>query len=186
MKLIENHQSYTNTFRELAMKHKKLQHLKNGEDDIHFVRATLSRHPMLSEGDLREFIKGLRNKIKFPAMVLVAYGSGYSAANHDAKRKQIQGEFFILDRVQKDDYDDIDLKLDETEQIGEEIMAFLGDWYEENEYHGLFQWDEAQNEKISNLGIDNLAGTKFYLTIDIPHQAKLSNFRDAFNFETQV
>lgn len=180
MKLIENHNTYSNTFRNIAMMHKKLGHLRKGEQDIHFVRAVLSKHPMLSEGDLKEFLRSIHNKLRFPAMVLVSYSAEYSAENHDAKRKKFMGEFFILDRVKKDDFDDLEVKLDETEQTGEEIIAFLGDYYEEHPQDGLFIWEEGQSEKISNLEVDNLAGTKFYFTIDVPHQAKLSNFSDAF------
>lgn len=180
MKLIEDHSSYTSAFRSIASKHKKIGHLRNGEKDIHFVRVTLSKHPLLAEADIKEFFRKVNHQLKFPALVLVAYTGGYSGDNNDSKRKKFLGEFFILDQVKKDDFDDLESKLDETEKIGEEIIAYLGEHYEENPHHGLLIWNEGQNEPISNMNMGTLAGTKFYFTIDVPHQQKLNFNPEAF------
>lgn len=172
-KLIEDHTTYTATFKMLAMEHKAINHLKAGADDIHFVRCVLSKHPMLSQADLTEFIKNIRHTLKFPAMVLVAYSSEYGQNHNDAKRKGFQGEFFILDRVEKNNWDAIEATLDSTEKIGEDMLAYLIDYYDEHPGDGIFRYDDAMNEKISATEVDNLAGTKFYFTIDVPNQATL-------------
>lgn len=180
-KLIENHTTYTATFRMLAKKHKELLHLAGGADDIHFVRCVLSKHPMLSQGDLSEFLKSLKHKLQMPFMLLVAYSGEYGKSHNDAKRKTIQGEFMILDRVQRGDWAKLDTVLDKTEKIGEEILAYLVDYYDENPGDGIMKYEEGMSEKISNTSIDSLAGTKFYFSIDIPNQVVMQFDEDNFN-----
>ena len=180
-KLIEDHTTYTATFRMLAQKHKALLHLKTGADDVHFVRCVLSKHPMLAQGDLDEFLKGIRNVIKVPFMLLVAYSTQNNSSHQDAKKKALQGEFFIFDRYEKSDWDARDAKLASTEKIGEEIMSYLVEYYEENPQDGQLKWDEGMTEPFGKTIIDNLAGNKFYFTIEIPNQVAMEF--DADNFE---
>jgi hypothetical protein len=172
-KLIEDHSTYTATFRMLATKHLQLNHLKEGDDDIHFLRCVLSKHPMLSQADLSEFIKSVRHRVKVPFMLLVAYSAEYDQSHNDAKRKGFQGEFIILDRVKKDDWDEIEAKIDSTEKIGEDIMGYLIDYYDEHPEDGILEHEQSMNEKISGTDMDNFAGTKFYFTISVPNQAAL-------------
>lgn len=181
MKLIESHTSYTATFRMLAQKHKQINHLAGGDDDIHFVRCVLSKHPMLAASDISEFLKSMRTRLKFPAMVLVSYSTGYGQNSNDAKRKKIEGEFFILDRVTRDDWNGIEQVLESSEEIGEDILGYLVDYYDEHPEDGLFKYDEGINEKFAGSEIDNLAGTKFYFTIDIPNQAGIAFDETKFN-----
>lgn len=181
MKLIENHSSYVAAFRNLAMKHRQIGHLREGKEDNHFVRVNLSAHPLLAKEDIQEFFRKINNQLKFPALVLNTYTAGYSGEeNYDSKRKQIRGEFFILDKVKKDDFDDQERVLDKTEAIGEEILAWLSEHYENFPQQGLIKWNEGQTESISNLNMGTVAGTKFYFTIDVPHQAKLNYNEGAF------
>jgi hypothetical protein len=181
MKLIEDHTSYTKVFRSLANQHRQIGHLRQGEKDIHFVRVSLSEHPALAQADLKEFIRSVNNVLRFPALVLASYRAGYSAdSTNESKRKLFRGSFFILDRVPKDDFDKLEEVHQQSEVIGEEIIAYLGEHYEENPQNGLFIWDEGENEKISNIDMDNLAGTKFYFTVSVPHQAKLELNTNAF------
>lgn len=181
MKLINSHSSYTAFFRTMAQRHKKIAHGVNGQ--MHFVRVTLSKHPLLAEEDIKEFFRKVNNQLRFPALVLVAYTAGYNANNQDAKRKEFHGEFLILDKVKKEDFEDLEQKLDETEEIGEEIMGFLDEYYQDFPEQGILQWNEGQTEAIANMNMGNLAGTKFYFTIDVPHQAQLAFNENAFHPE---
>lgn len=181
MKLIQDHKSYVKLFRDLARFHKKINH---SDSEVHFARMNLSAHPVLAREDIKEFLQGMKNKLKFPALLLNTYsGKPDSNDSHDAKRKVIQGEFFILDRYHKDNYDMQEDVFDDSEKIGEEIISFLGEYYEEHPEQGVFLWSEGMSEKISNLEFDNLAGTKFYFTIDIPYQVGYNFNSDAFHPE---
>lgn len=181
MKLIHNHQSYTKFFKDMATYHKKLMHSDNA---VHFARLNLSAHPMLAREDIKEFLKAMKNKLQFPALLLNTFSTAASAADsEDAKRNMIRGEFFIFDRVRKDDFDHQDEVFDLTEEIGQDIINFLGEFYSENEEQGFFIWSEESTEKISNLEFDNLAGTKFYFTIDVPNEVKFQLNEDAFDPE---
>lgn len=180
-KLIHDVKSYADFFRDMAKFHKKIRHT---EDKPRFARMNLSSHPVLAREDIREFLRGMKNKLHFPALLLNTYtGKADASDSHDAKRLHIQGEFFILDRYHRDDFDMQEQVFTDTEQIGQDIVNFLGEYYEENEQDGFFQWNEAMTEKISNLEVDNLAGTKFYFTIDIPNQVKFNLDTDAFDPE---
>ena len=179
--LIKNHKTYTDFFKLMAVHHVEIGHT---EEEIHFVRMNLSAHPVLAREDIKEFLKSIRSRLHFPALLLNTYQAKADAQDsYDAKRKVIQGEFFILDRVKKEDWDDQDAVFDATEAIGTDILAFLGEYYEANEHEGYFEWNDSMMEKISNLEIDNLAGTKFYFTISIPNEVALQLNPDRFGPE---
>lgn len=179
--LIKDHTTYTEFFRLMAVHHLEVLH---SVEDCHFVRMNLSAHPVLAREDIKEFIKSIRTKLKFPALLLNAYQAKADAQDsNDAKRKVIQGEFFILDRMPKEDWSKQDEIFDQTEAIGTDIVAFLGDYYEEHPQEGYFEWNDTMMEKISNLEVDNLAGTKFYFTISIPYEVAFQLNPDRFRPE---
>lgn len=180
-KLIHDIATYTAFFRDMATYHKKIKH---SSERMAFARMNLSAHPMLAREDIREFLRSIRNKLHFPALLINYYAAKFDAQDsHDAKRMTLQGEFFILDRYHKDDFDGQQDVFEESEQIGLDIINFLGEYYEENSEDGIFIWNEGMMEKISNLEVDNLAGTKFYFTLDIPSQVKFNLNTDAFDPE---
>lgn len=177
--LIKDHTTYTDFFRLMAENHLSIQH---SEAECHFVRMNLSAHPVLAREDIKEFLRSLKNKLHFPALLLNTYQAKADAQDsYDAKRKIIQGEFFILDRIRKDDWDQQDAAFDTTEAIGTDIMAFLGEYYEDAPQEGYFEWNDALIEKISNLEVDSLAGTKFYFTLSIPNEVAFQLNTDRFN-----
>jgi hypothetical protein len=179
--LIKDHKTYTDFFRLMATHHKLIHHTPEA---IHFVRMNLSAHPVLAREDIKEFIKSLKNKLHFPALLLNAYQAKADAQDsRDAKRKVIQGEFFILERVQRENWDQQDEVFDRTEAIGTDIIAFMAEYYEENPQEGLFEWNDAMMEKISNLEVDSLAGTKFYFTLSIPNEVAFQLNLEAFDTE---
>jgi hypothetical protein len=173
MKLIENHKSYTEIFKKLAAKHRDIRH-GTPEGRISFVRCVLSGHPLMKNNDLEEFMKTTLNSLKFPAMVLIAYGTDYAMDNYDAKRKIINGEYVIFDKVQRDEYDGVEEKLDSTEKIGESILGFLDSYYSNNPNDGLLQVGDNNAEKIRmTMSGTDLAGSKFYFSISMPHNVEL-------------
>jgi len=179
--LIKDHKTYTAFFRKSATHHKSILH---SENESHFARMNLSAHPVLAREDITEFLRGIKNKLNFPALLLNTFIGRYADQDSkDAKRMEIQGEFFILDRYHKENWAMQELVFDDTEEIGRDILSFLDDHYEENPQEGIFNWNDSMQEKISNLEVDSLAGTKFYFTISIPHQVALNLNEDAFNLE---
>jgi hypothetical protein len=177
--LIKDHLSYVKFFRTMATYHKAIRH---SETHQAFARMNLSAHPVLAREDIEEFLKGMKSRLNFPALLVNAPSGKFSHEDsNDAKRKLINGEFFVLNRYQKDDWDGQEAVFDDTTAIGNDIMAFLGEYYEEHPQEGYFQWEEGMEEKISNLNIDNLAGVKFYFTISIPYQTALNLNPDAFD-----
>jgi hypothetical protein len=178
--LIKDHTTYTSFFRLMAENHLDILHTPQ---ECHFVRMNLSAHPVLAREDIKEFLRSLKNKLKFPALLLNTYQAKADAQDsRDAKRKVIQGEFFILDRLQKDNWDEQDEVFEATEAIGTDILALLAEYYEDTPQEGYFEWNDTMMEKISNLEVDNLAGTKFYFAISIPNevafQLNQSRFKD--------
>jgi len=166
--LIKDHKTYTDFFRLMATHHKDIHH---SESESHFSRMNLSSHPVLAREDIKEFIKSLKNKLYFPALLLNAYqAKGEATDSRDAKRKVFQAEFFILDRMHRENWDQQDAIFDRTERIGTDILSFLSEYYEEQPQEGYFEWNDTMMEKISNLEVDSLAGTKFYFTISIPNE----------------
>lgn len=162
----------------MARNHVRILHT---DEEIHFVRMNLSAHPLLAKEDINEFLKSIRNKLEFPALLLNTYAVKPNAEDsYDAKRKTIQGEFFIIDRMQRDDFDKQDEVFQDTEEIGTDILAFLGEYYEASPHEGYFEWTDSMIEKLSNLTVDNLAGSKFYFTISIPAEQALQLNTDRF------
>lgn len=179
--LIKDHTTYTEFFRKMATHHVEIHH---SPESIHFVRMNLSSHPVLAREDIKELLKSVKTRLQVPALLLNTYQLKADAQDsHDAKRKVIQGEFFILDRVKKEDFDDQDSVFDRTEAIGTDIIVFLGAYYEDAPQEGWFEWNDAMQEKISNLEFDNLAGTKFYFTLSIPSEVDFQLDTDRFDPE---
>lgn len=179
--LIKDHASYTAFFRMMAENHLEILHT---ESNCHFVRMNLSAHPVLAREDIKEFLKSIRTKLQFPALLLNTFQAKADAQDsRDAKRKVIQGEFFILTRVKKEDWDMQDVAFDLTESIGTDILAFLSEYYEDTPQEGYFEWNDTMMEKISNLEVDSLAGTKFYFTLSIPNEVAFQLDTDRFKPE---
>jgi hypothetical protein len=175
--MIHNHKSYTDTFRQLAMRHKKILH---SDTEMHFARIVLSRTPIFGRDELSEFVNSRRNQLKYPALLLISYHVDYGANHHDSLVKPLNGEFIILEPVVDGKYDQLDEVLDNTETIGEDLIATLANYYEDHPEDGLFMWEEAMNEKLAKVGNEKLAGTKFYFSVRVPANNQLTHNPDNF------
>jgi hypothetical protein len=115
------HLQYTELFRELARRHKEIQHTNAA---CHFLRIHLSGDFVQAQLDLREFYASLRSKIKSGVvMVLQSYDASYGENLDDYQRKFYTAGLIILDKVANADMDKLDEVYDRTERIGEEVMA---------------------------------------------------------------
>lgn len=161
--MINSHTTYTNTFRALAETHVDIRH---SAQEMHFARIVLNRDPYVpSHFQIKEFISSIRDKMCTPFMLLVSYSAGCIDSKSDNKQKVIQGSFLILDKVETDDFDGEEAVYSFTEGIGDEILANLGSYYEENPQDGYFMWSDYENDKVAKVTESNFFGTRFNFSI---------------------
>lgn len=73
--------------------------------------------------DLEEVIRGLKNKVNFPALILEDYTFGFSDNKSDNVLKKRSTAFMIVDRVaDQGNSTSIKAVLDHMEEIGDEII----------------------------------------------------------------
>ncbi|QHL87402.1 hypothetical protein GU926_08125 [Nibribacter ruber] len=119
---------YNALFRELAEQHPQLMHSEGNPDpkqnNIRFLRMTLSSDPVQRVLDLKEFYDKLKNKVKSGYfMVLQNYEAGYGDNGGGHITKELFGGFLILSICDVNDPDAQELVYDQSELIGEEVMA---------------------------------------------------------------
>lgn len=118
------HLEYTTLFRELATRHRDIQHRA---DQVRFVRLILSSDPIQKVMDFQEFYDGLRNKINLKSgqacLVLENYQADYTDNEGDFFGKVHHAAFLVLKLVPTGDYDRRDQVIDECEGIGEELLG---------------------------------------------------------------
>lgn len=156
------HLTYTQLFREIAASHKAIQH-KEGQE-MHFVRMIRSGGPFPTL-DLKEFINSKKVKLHYPAMVLESYDSTYSDNLSDNIKKTPLAAFIILDKASASDFDEIDSVLDKTEEIGEQIIAYLRSYFELQK-NQLFDMNSVSSERV-DLPAEQLYGTRFNFSLPV-------------------
>ena len=118
------HLEYTTLFRDLAAKHRAIQHRA---DQVRFVRLILSSDPIQKVMDFEEFYGGLKSKINLSGgaacLVLENYQADYSDNEGDFYGKVHHAAFLVLKSVPQGDYDRRDEVIDECEGIGEQVMG---------------------------------------------------------------
>ncbi|MCA8831975.1 hypothetical protein [Hymenobacter pini] len=118
------HQQYSNMGRELARRHQDIQH---SDTKCRFLRILISTDPIQKQLDLSDFYNSLRNTLDLPAdkaaMVLENYQADYDDNQGDAYYKFHHSSFIVLKLVEAGNYEARDQAIDETERIGEELMA---------------------------------------------------------------
>ncbi len=155
------HSEYTRYFRNIASLHPALRH---SEAEMHFARIVLARDE-LGNDNIQEFISSLRTRIHPPFMLLVAYDHGYQNNGGDQRRKVYQCAFLSLDKAPGGDFDAEEAVYDSTEEIGEQILAYILHDFEEGTMSGngrLGLENEMGGEKIGR--VEGFTGTRFTLS----------------------
>ncbi|MFC6999597.1 hypothetical protein [Rufibacter roseus] len=112
---------YNALFRQLATEHVDLAH---SATNLRFVRMVLSSDPVQRVLDLGEFNASIKHKVKKGYfMVLQNYEAGYTDNGGDNTGKRLYGAFLILRNADTNDFEDQEDAYEESERIGEEIMA---------------------------------------------------------------
>ena len=150
---------YTAYFREIARRHKALRH---SPIEMHFARIIMSADPF-PELQLNEFLTSLKSKIRLPFMLLISYEHDYQDNRSDNIQKQLHGAYIILDKPQKDSFDQQEAILDRTEEIGEQILAFIKDDLDTKMVTSHLDLNGSGGEKITNVA-DGFLGTRFHFT----------------------
>jgi hypothetical protein len=151
---------YTAYFREIARRHKALKH---SATEMHFARLILSGDPF-SGLEMGDFINNTKAKLKWPFMLLISYEHDYQDNRNDNVQKLFHGAFIILDKpAQKDNFDQQEAILDRTEEIGEQILAFMKKDFEENMATRRLDLNGTGGEKIGPVA-DGYFGTRFHFT----------------------
>lgn len=151
-----NNTTYTKLFRDITQNHVSIG---NGDGKNHFARVLIN-NDVLAQTSLEEFLSELP-KMEFPFLVLFSYEISYSEASKN-KTKHINGSFIIIDKCDPGDFEAQDMIFDNTESIGEDIIARIKEHYDTNMVDkGYFHTNDVEAEHIGPL-CDNFFGTKFY------------------------
>lgn len=102
---------YTTYMRSLAASHSSIHHTT---DEKHFFR-----------GELQEFFEQFRSDVCFPCLIAESSENDYEGTAQNIIKRRITS-YIVADRYdQHDDYDEIQQKMSNCEQIAEEILGRL-------------------------------------------------------------
>ena len=162
--MILRHSQYIDFMRLIAESHVEIGHTAQ---EMHFARITLTQDPyIVGMAQIREFINSMGSKLRYPCMLAISFKANYADAKNDNPRKQNDGGFILLDKVKEGDAEAEQEVYDRMERIGEEIIAYIREYFEENEDEGIFNLNNVESEKLAKVGTAQLFGVKFYLTIE--------------------
>ncbi len=160
------HSEFTEMMRDIARRHVDLKHSAN---EMHFARIVLNQDPFLpSQTQITEFLNAIRSQMRMPFMLSVAYVANFSDPR-DHLRKHLNSAIIILDKVTGDDPEEQEEVYDRTEQLCEEIMGFLKQYFDSNEEDGFFETNEMEGEKVANV-CNEFFGTKYNFQIHFGYE----------------
>lgn len=154
------HSTYNSYFRNLAEEHVDIAHgTKEGKSS--FFRLVLSAPPFALL-EITEFLNAEKSKINSEKqfMLLESYDATLTDNKAGDRRKYMDGTFFILDKANKNEFNEVEAVLDATEQTAEQIAArMLKDF--ESECGAILE-GEFGIEKIGPIGGAPYFGTKVH------------------------
>lgn len=158
------HLDYSNFFLDVATRHRKLLHDPAGKSAFSTIVES-APNPFEQKTDIDNFLSSIRTTGKFPHLLLITFEATYNGVKDSFVKKVMDGAFIIIDKPDgKRDYQKINETLDSTEEIGEQILAALNAYAEENNCT-LFSGEGTGAEKIGPIGNDYF-GSKFYIKIE--------------------
>jgi hypothetical protein len=163
------HTEYVNLFRTMAAEHKKILH--HPDTNPAFFRIIDSAdNPLVAKIYLEEFITAQRNIDADRIVILANYSTFYQGETGNWPKKNMSGALFILKRCANDEFDAQSNALDETEEIGEQMLSRLETTLTGDDECSLFrQPDGIGAEKMGPAGND-WYGSAFYFTITKQHE----------------
>lgn len=157
------HSEYTALFRSIAESHVDIQH---SETNMHFARIVIGVNPMLKGVVMEEFLTAMRTKIKFPFMLCVSYDNKYLDKTSDNIWKMYPAAFAIIDKPKLNNFDDQERVLDKAEDIGEDVIGYLKNYFRDPSRRPKYSFDlnDVEMEKLANITKDDLWG----VWVDVP------------------
>jgi len=120
--------------------------LKHSEKEQHYFR-----------GELEDFYLGLRNRVKFPALISESF-----ELNYDADWKYREFSFIVVEDYQdRNKYNQIDDAISKCEEIGEEIIRKILHDFDE---HDLGELDYGHGDPMENKE-QKYIGIRFTITM---------------------
>jgi hypothetical protein len=161
------HKEYVSLFRDIANRHKKIAHGRNGR--FSFVRIIRSTgDPFEDKLYLEEFIRK-NSSISYPALIIMSYAHSFQGDPDQTPIKNMTGLFCVINRKNKvpsnsnSKFDHLDDALDEAELISEDIIAAIQLYTEENECEFLLM-DPPEGEKTGP-NADDVVGQSIYFSL---------------------
>ena len=163
-------------FEFMSIKHKSILH---SEQEKHFARINLSKHPVLGAEDLREFMNGTAKTLKAPFCLAAAPIIEF-VGDADSIRATIKGEFFIFDKATQGNYEEKEDKQTSMQNIANDFLAFIKQYFLRNEDKGNFMANEVTVEFVDNVLTKGYTGAKAYFTVEL-HTPDFDGDLDNFN-----
>lgn len=169
--------SYHNLFKELATRHVDIQH---SEEEKHFARINLSKHPVLGAEDLREFFNSTAKTLKTP-FILSAYPEYQNSNDVDNAQQTVMCEFFAMDLAKQGDYEGNQTKMEAMQGICEDFVAEILRKFDEDETMGMVEYASVNIEFLHNVTTKGYAGAKCYLNVKLFTPSKFKKKENRFN-----
>jgi hypothetical protein len=153
------HDTYMAFWEDIARRHIEIQHTLS---DKHFAEVIISSNP-LPTSYLHDFTNNLKSKIKWnrKLMIVESYENDFGEKRDDNPKKWFIGAFLILDEAKKDDIAEQRVKFTECEQVAEEIINEVDEWFLADARRGVFDLSDVQMEKVGPI-----AGTMVGVRVD--------------------
>ena len=175
---MKTHSSYTEFFRDVAVRHKLILHDVDPKKKSSFMRLVLGETPFPSL-DIVEFVQKTRSMIKPPFMLLQSRTNQYGQAS-DQWHKRPMGAFLILDRPTKEnDYDARDACITKCEGITEDIIGWMDNWFRVN--YGLYTLNHNSIASEVVGPIDGYWGVRVDFVYDVLGNGELTYDANKFN-----
>ena len=112
-----NVETYIDYFRQMAVKHKDLQH-----DPASETGDSVPGAKRFARWNADEIISGLRSKVAFPALLIELYENDLQSSSvYDIKQRP-RGAFTILEHVRPDDFTDEERAFAVTEEMVYDVL----------------------------------------------------------------
>lgn len=172
-----NFTEYVNYFKTAAINHKVIAH--NPPTVNSFYRM-----------DIEEVLNGLRTKLSSVSLILENPEVYTEDMLSDNRRKLWRGAFLIIKQAKRNDFDDEALVLNDTMEIGEEVLSKMvndAQKYRSNKSYtpaiGGFDPNRVRYQKIGPI-FDNYYGWRFEIEFNQPHKNGLRLDASKWNNET--
>lgn len=152
------HKEYNDYFRAIATNHREILHEPKAKF-LNFFKITLTED-LFPTDYLANLIEGMKTKItgERPFLVLESYSKDNEDKQKSSPKSVANAAFYILHKPLKDNHDDQELKIDQCEEIAEDIIAWMQETFSET--CGDLMLSDTHIQTIANAGSGPFFGVK--------------------------